>query len=132
MRSYTFEIFGHKNTQGSHKTTLEFTKDDFLTLQGDCIIGINANYKKEELLHFRGSRVKIEFIQKEKTLDSFTCYIPEIISLDRNCIVMRKSDYIDSRTFGIRSDKVANDINRDVIAALSDENSVVKVKIYEY
>ena len=39
-----FFIYGHKNLLGTHKNTLEFTKDKELTLNGDCIIGVNSNF----------------------------------------------------------------------------------------
>jgi hypothetical protein len=34
---------GHKNVLATHKTTLEFTKDDYLTKKGDCILAINLD-----------------------------------------------------------------------------------------
>jgi len=36
------EAFGHENIQCSHSSTIEITKDTFLTTKGTCILGINA------------------------------------------------------------------------------------------
>ena len=37
------EFRGHPNIRAEHPTTLEVTKDDFLTPRGDCIVGIASN-----------------------------------------------------------------------------------------
>ena len=34
---------GHKEILSLHEKTLEITKDDSLTPQGDCIVGVNSN-----------------------------------------------------------------------------------------
>ena len=34
---------GHKNILSLHQKTLEITKDDELTSNGDCIVGVSAN-----------------------------------------------------------------------------------------
>ena len=34
---------GHENILGTHKTTLEFTKDKHLTKKGDCIVAVAAD-----------------------------------------------------------------------------------------
>ena len=41
----TFLAFGHKNITANHKTTLEFTKENSVTKKGDCIIGVNSDFK---------------------------------------------------------------------------------------
>ena len=39
-----FSILGHENILATHKNTLEFTKDDFVTKTGDCIVGISSDF----------------------------------------------------------------------------------------
>lgn len=132
MNPYTFEIFGHENTTALHKTTLEFTKDEFLTPQGDCIIGVKSNYRNNKLLEFRGKRIEIKFIHDGQVLDSIVSYVPNIISLSRkSCIVIRKSDYIDNRTFATESDKSAKDINRKIIELLTHKDNSIQIEISE-
>ena len=41
---YSFTCYGHENITAKHKTTLEFTKDKDLSLKGDCIVGVNADF----------------------------------------------------------------------------------------
>src|SRR5512132_4283780 len=36
-------FYGHPNVQSLHAKTVEITKDEHLTLRGDCIIGVRAN-----------------------------------------------------------------------------------------
>ena len=36
-------FYGHPNIQSLHAKTIEITKDEHLTLRGDCIIGVKAN-----------------------------------------------------------------------------------------
>jgi len=40
---------GHKNVKATHRTTLEVTKDKYLTPRGDCIIAISANKAASDL-----------------------------------------------------------------------------------
>ena len=40
---------GHKNIVSLHEKTLEITKDQDLTINGDCIIGIDANLACRDL-----------------------------------------------------------------------------------
>ena len=47
----SFFCFGHKNILAKHRNTLEFTKDKDLTLNGDCIVGVNANFDLKEINH---------------------------------------------------------------------------------
>ncbi len=41
---YSFTAWGHENITANHKRTLEFTKDNELSLEGDCILGVSANF----------------------------------------------------------------------------------------
>ena len=51
---YNFTVRGHNNVLALHKNTVEFTKDKELTLNGDCILGVDANF-------FRPKNVKNKF-----------------------------------------------------------------------
>jgi len=47
-----FRIYGHENVRALHKNTIEFTKDDFLSVNGDCIVGIKAEFDPVKLKEF--------------------------------------------------------------------------------
>ena len=54
---------GHTNILSLHKKTVEITKDPSLTVNGDCIIGVNANLACIDLPEKFKKRYKIQ-IQK--------------------------------------------------------------------
>src|SRR5271155_5070525 len=37
------EFFGHPMVRCAHRTTIEVTRDEHLTIDGDCIIGVRAD-----------------------------------------------------------------------------------------
>ncbi|HIP75502.1 MAG TPA: DUF371 domain-containing protein, partial [Thermococcus paralvinellae] len=43
MMREIIHCYGHENIKATHKSTLEITKEDFLTPRGDCIICIKAD-----------------------------------------------------------------------------------------
>ncbi|MCK5388859.1 MAG: DUF371 domain-containing protein, partial [Candidatus Thorarchaeota archaeon] len=45
MHLVRFKAYGHENVIGEHKTTVEITTEDYLTKQGTCIVGMEANQK---------------------------------------------------------------------------------------
>ena len=44
-----FKAYGHPNVKATHPSTLEITKDDFLTPKGDCIIAIESDLACNDL-----------------------------------------------------------------------------------
>jgi len=107
-----FIAYGHENVLGKHKTTLEFTKDDFLSKQGDCILGIRLNDVPSAL----SGKVKITL--KVGDLVDYVEFVANENFKCSNEFVIRKSDFLDDRTFGIHSDKAACDIKREIIEEL--------------
>ena len=62
-------FYGHSNVQSYHARTIEITKEKYLSLRGDCIIGVNANKSCKDLsFHIKkkiqknDSLIKIELI----------------------------------------------------------------------
>ena len=55
--------YGHPNVKALHKTTLEITKDHYLTPRGDCIIGVKADKAARDL-----NPMLKKLISKEKSL----------------------------------------------------------------
>ena len=60
---YKFHAYGHPNILATHKTTLEFTKDSELSLKGDCIVGVKADFDLNEIKKFvknlKSNQIKI-------------------------------------------------------------------------
>jgi len=120
----SFFIYGHKNILATHKSTLEFTTDDSVTLSGDCIVGVSSKYKLLELFKFRDSKVHVSFLFDDKVVDTFDAYVPSNITLESDCIIFRKSTFIDCRTFAILSSKAAKDLDRTLVTLLRNGNKI--------
>ncbi|MBI3035930.1 DUF371 domain-containing protein [Candidatus Woesearchaeota archaeon] len=135
---YKFYACGHPNILGTHKTTLEFTKDEGVSLKGDCIVGIKADFDLGRLKEFIESSLKNNNKKILITIKTMSKYIKtkETISAELNPdfnsnkeFVIRKTDFVSERTFAIRANKAAFELNRDLIRFLKDKNNKVSVII---
>ncbi|MEK6983858.1 MAG: DUF371 domain-containing protein [Nanoarchaeota archaeon] len=137
---YKFNAYGHPNILATHKTTLEFTKDKEVSLKGDCIVGINADFESSELKNFiksiknNNKRISITITSKSKNKKQKK--IEEIIKAELNPnfnsnkeFVIRKTDFVSERTFAIRSNKTAFDFNRELVGFLKEKKSKISVII---
>ncbi|BBL45291.1 hypothetical protein MJ1_0116 [Nanobdella aerobiophila] len=121
---------GNRLIKATHKSTLEVTKDDFLTERGDCIIGINANFSAseipEDLKEYLLSEGKIKIIIKvDNLIDKIIAYGSKNLSFkSENSIIIRKSNFIDDRTLAIYSNKSSIDIKRDIINLLKEDKDL--------
>ena len=121
---------GHTNILSLHKKTVEITKDPHLTVNGDCIIGVNANlacidlpekFKKK----VQNSNSEIIFTIKVGS-HSFTIHgkgSEKLALKHKNDIVLRKSAFVCSRTLAINCDMASDDIPREIVKELQDQNS---------
>lgn len=138
---YSFTCYGHKNITAKHKTTLEFTKDNSLTLKGDCIVGIKADFSLKKIKKFIRDAInnrKKQFIENKKIpikiiikMDGFKEEIKGFLNHNFNDdkeIVIRKSDFISEKTFAVNSDKAAFELNGDFVRAIG-ENRKIRVFI---
>ena len=124
-----FNIHGHKNILGTHKNTIEFTKDSKLTRNGDCIIGVKADFNLKELKALIKKNSKIKIII---TVDDMIEEINAVSNPDFNDaheIVIRKTDFISGRTLGIKADKAVLDLDRELINKLKNPETVGKVEL---
>ena len=131
--AYSFTCYGHENITAKHKTTLEFTKSNELSLKGNCIIGVKADFSIKEIKRFiesLGNNKKI--IITMEILD----YIIERINAEVNPgfnsgmeMVIRKSDFIDERTFAINADKCACDLRGELIKHIAGNKQKIIVAI---
>ena len=124
-----FNISGHKNILGTHKNTIEFTKDSELTLKGDCIIGVKADFNLSELkaLVKKYSKIKIIILVDNLVEEINAVSNPEFN--DEHEIVIRKTAFISGRTLGIKADKAIRDLSRDLINKLKKPDAIGKVEL---
>lgn len=125
---YSFKFSGHREIQGNHKTTLEFTKDDFLTKEGNCIIGLKSDFELDKLKRFlKFNKIMIK-IKIKNIQDELIAY-PNKTFNDNHEIVIRTTDFISARTFATNASKASKDIDRNLINALKDEKAIGVVEI---
>ena len=130
----SLEIYGHPNVLGKHKSTLEFTKENYLTPRGDCIIGINstkavADLKDEVKDVLRQNGYGYVVIKIDDILDIISGRGDHQLTFSNKVkIIIRKSSFISDSTLLIHSDKAAADIKREIINKLR-QGSKAKVFI---
>lgn len=121
-----FKIYGHVNVLSTHHTTLEFTKDKDLTKRGDCILGVNSDFKvSKEILSAKKIKITI-------TCDNISDFINADVNSgfdDNHEIVIRKTGFLSKRTLGINADKASIDIDRRIVLKLKSPDSFADVSI---
>ena len=129
--SIEFKAKGHENLFGTHRNTLEFTKDTNLTKRGDCIIGVNSDFSLEVLKKLKGKikiKMSVSDIHGKLISDEITAEINEEFN-DPHEMVIRKTDFKDKRTFAINASKAAKDIKREIIERLKDPQTIINIQI---
>jgi len=127
---------GHKNILSLHQKTLEITKDDELTSNGDCIVGVSANISCVDLPEkmkkkIRNPKTKITFSirvgNKKFTIQGNGS---KKLSLKHTKdIVLRKSAFTCSRTIAINCDNASSDIPRDFVKILQNPKTIASMTI---
>ena len=131
---YEFCAYGHPNILAKHKTTLEFTKDSELTLNGDCIVGVKSDFDLEKLKDFiKKSKNKIititiEITKNRKIKETIFAEINNNFN-DSHELVIRKTDFVSNRTFAVNADKAAFELDRNLISFLKEKTSKISVII---
>ncbi len=135
MIKETIICYGHKNVKATHRSTLEITKEDYLTPRGDCIICVKANKGLKELSDEikealkSGKKVKIR-ITADDIVDELEAVGDERLTFENEIsMVIRKSEYVDGRTLAIRANKAARDIKRELVEKLKNPEQRVVVEI---
>jgi hypothetical protein len=125
----SFTVMGHPKITAEHKSTLEFTKDDHISGNGDCILGISSSHDIRDLNKLNGRLIFL--INVEGIEDSFEATIPKNHEItDEKELVIRTSSFVSSRTYAIASSKASIDIDRNLIESLK-KGKEMKVTIYE-
>ncbi len=130
---------GHKNIRSGHKTTLEITKEHNLTPKGDCIIAVSADKGLLDLSDrfkdkLREENSILEILIKSNGIEEkiIARGHPELTLSHPTDMVIRKSNFICSRTLAINSDKAAIDLDRILVEGLRNgRDAVIELKIME-
>jgi hypothetical protein len=128
--------YGHKNIQATHKTTLEFTKDKHLSKKGDCIVTVAADKALADLSaefkeNLRKPHAKlIILIEAGGIIEQVNAYgSPRLILTHPTDMVIRKSDYVCSRTLAVHANKAAQDLSKALVEKLKHPEQKVKITL---
>jgi len=128
--------YGHENIRATHESTLEITKEAELSRSGNCIIAVSADKALNDL----GSEFK-ENLRKENAKITMLIEAGNIVEAvnavgssrliltNPTDMVIRKSNYICSRTLAIQADKAACDLSRKLVQKLKNPNQKVKITL---
>jgi hypothetical protein len=128
--------YGHENVRSTHETTFEITKEKKLTKHGDCIIAVGATKgandmdpRFREVVKREGAKITItiEAGGVKEVVD--TRGTPRLRLTHPTDLVVRKSDYICSRTIAIRADKAASDLSRELVEKLRNSGQKVTITL---
>jgi len=119
---------GHKNVLALHKTTFEITKEQDLTPKGDCIIGVSAEFKEDELMQLLLAKHLIITLEVGGYKEIVHA-IPNTKFLPGKELVFRKSEFHSARTLAIHADKACCDFSRDFVKLLKSPDAILQISI---
>lgn len=131
-----FEARGHRNVKATHRSTLEVTKDPYLTPRGECIVAVASTkaaselpQEFKELARLDGCRIQLT-IEAGGIVDTVAGYgSPTLSFTDDRSMVFRRSSYVCPKTVMVRADKAAIDLDRGLVDALRNPSQLVKLKL---
>lgn len=128
----TLRCRGHPNISGRHLTTFEVTREDQLSPQGDCIIGIGTDKGAAGLsplfvkMLTHDDAVLITRLSCRDLTVTICSQGSSVMTLDHPTdLVWRRSSFVCGRTVGIRSDHAACDLPRDLIEFLRNGEEMI-------
>ena len=127
---------GHKNILATNRNTVEITRESHLSKRGDCIIAVASNkgvgdlsdgFKR--LLRQDAARLTVR-IEAGSAEDVVTGWgDPRLVLTHFTDSVVRKSNYVCSRTLAVRADKAAVDLSRQLVEKLKNPQQRVDIAL---
>lgn len=121
---------GHSNVLSLHPRTVEITREDHLSLRGDCIIGVSASKGCADLdeavkkgLRNSGSVVTVEIIVDGESFKIRGTGDSRLSLLDKHDIVIRKTRFVCPRTMSVRCDAASSDLPKSLVKLLQENTS---------
>ncbi len=130
------EAYGNRGMRASHPVSFEFTKDDYLTSRGDCIIGVRASKSAADLpgdfrtLAQRDAAVIRVVVEVDGLAETATGKGSKGLTLTHpHDMVFRKSMFTCARTVMVSSDMAASDFSRRMIQMLRDPRQKMSITL---
>ncbi|MCK4566201.1 MAG: DUF371 domain-containing protein [Candidatus Thorarchaeota archaeon] len=137
MHLVRFKAYGHENVIGEHKTTVEITTEDYLTKQGTCIVGVQANQKLSDLAPKIRDLVTLEttkivlVMEVEGIIEQVTGTGGQNLTYsDSVSMVARTSSYQCGRTLMINADKAALNLSREFVRLLKKNGVEINCELH--
>jgi hypothetical protein len=118
----SFMAEGHRLISANHKSTLEITKDSYITKRGSCIVAIRSEKGARDLspefkrlAKIQGSIITL-YLECNGIVDTVKAQGSQDLTFtDPNDIIFRTSNYTCGRTVAIYSEKPAYLLKRSLI-----------------
>ena len=129
-RWFHFRARGHHNVSALHETTIEITKDDYLTRRGDCIVGVSSEAGANDLPAWLKERIRQGWVVVVVLCSGDVCDSvvgrgdPRLELSDGHKMIMRRSSYVEPSTIMIRSNKAARELRRDLVSTLASGSAL--------
>jgi hypothetical protein len=128
-----FRAWGHPLISAVNRHKITITKDD--KVRDDSVIAIRSEIAAADLPDgFREAleeRKRISLTLRtagvEERVDAFGSF--KMDPTDKENIVLTKADYIDPAVIGVRSNKAAADLLRDLVALLQDDDQEIELEL---
>lgn len=123
-RWFVFKARGHPNVRARHRTTLEVTREDYLTPRGDCIIGVSSEVAAADLPGWlkeglRRGLPAVALLYSGGRLDAVAGWGDPRMTLDDPVrMVFRRSDHVGPETVMVRASKAAAHLDRGLVESL--------------
>jgi len=128
---------GHPNVLGTHRTTIEITTEDFLTTNGNCIIGVMSSKsvndyspKLKEAIQ-NGNKIEIEMVAGPFKENIIGIGHKDLDLSNEISMVFRLSEFISDRTALIGCSKSSIELDRNFIKYLKDPSNNLLVNFYQ-
>jgi hypothetical protein len=125
----SFFSFGHENILGTQRNTFEFTKDERLSKEGDCIIGVRSNFSTEKIRNFLSSinpKSEIIITISAGGISEKVSALPNLDFSSGSEIVVRKTGFLSERTLGIWADKSSRQFSRALIGRIRNPSEKMR------
>jgi len=128
-----FRAWGHPLISALNKHKITITKDD--KVHDDSVIAIRSEIAaadlpdefKEALEDRKKISLHLRTAGVEERVDAFGSFKMELT--DKENIVLTKADYIDPAVVGVRSNKAAADLLRNLVALLQDDDQEIEIEL---
>jgi len=122
--------YGHPNISARHLTTIEFTSSSDVSPRGDCIVACKVRFDVKELQKLLSApKLKIKIVVGHLS-DEVEC-TPNHAFNDSSEIVLRMSSVATHRTFGIKANKGAGMLKRELVEMLKNSEQIAEITIEE-